>query len=132
MSYANRCRFALDWESQDRDYYMDKAHATVWRHRLLCGGSITVQHRLTGFGYDVWDEETGYSSPCGQFWLASGGWDIRDHLSEFDSEEAMIQWVIDRANNCTGGHRAGERVGASLEWLTARENWRPKAAEATP
>ena len=116
MSMANRTSFQPSFETDDGD-------TKVWRHRLTNGGSITVCHRLTGFGY--WDEETGYSSPCGQFWLASGHQDIRDELDELNSEDEMAQWVIDRANNCTGGHHEWTKVGFSLDYLLARENWRP-------
>src|SRR3546814_18867551 len=63
--------------------------STVWHHHLMCSGSISVQHRLTGYGYGTWDEETAYMSPCGKFWLATCGVDIRDCLDEFDSEEGM-------------------------------------------
>jgi hypothetical protein len=119
---ANRTAFRKTWESSHFDD-IGRPEATTWHHTLLCGGAISVQERLTGYGY--WDVETGYASPCGQFWLASGGYDIRRRLREFDSEEEMIQWVIDRANNCTGGHH-GRRVGSSLEWLTSRDNWRPR------
>jgi len=130
MTYANRCSFRKTWESTERDGYTDRPEVELWHHSLMCGGAISVQHRLTGYGYGQWDEETGYRSPCGQFWLASGGWDIRDHLHEFDSEEGMIQWVIKRANNCTGGHYAGEKYGRTLAQLEANENWRPAATRA--
>src|SRR3546814_1594144 len=80
----------------------------------MCGGSISVQHRLTGYGYGTWDEETAYMSPCGKFWLATCGVDIRDCLDEFDSEEGMIQWVMDRANTCCG-NPTRRRAGRSEE-----------------
>ena len=132
MSYANRCSFKKTWESSDRDNDRGEPSVTSWYHHLMNGGSISVVHRLTGWGYGVWDTETGYRSPCGQFWLASGDVDIRDCLDEFDSEEGMIQWVIDRANTCTGGRPKGMRVGMTLERMQQRDNWQPKATEATP
>lgn len=101
MSYANRVSFHNHYTSDRRSGY-DRADETAWMHRLMNGGVITVVERLTGFGW--WDVETGYRSPCGQFWLAAGDQDIRDHLSDFDSEDGMCQWVIDRANVCNGGH----------------------------
>jgi hypothetical protein len=113
----NRTSFQLDWQGDD---------VTVWAHRLTNGGRITVCHRMTGFGY--MDEETGYSSPCGQFWLASGGYDITTALHLLDSEEAMIKWVIERANTCTGGHPEWKKVGTPLAYLVARENWKPTGA----
>lgn len=121
----NRTSFQKTWESKDRDNYIGKAEATVWHHHLMNSGAISVQDRLTG---DVWDIETAYRSPCGQFWLASCGHDIRDHLHRLNSEEEMIDWVMDRANNCRGGHHSGERYGLTLEQLERRNNWKPIAA----
>lgn len=127
MSMVHRTSFQKTWESTDRDDYMDKAESTVWHHRLMNGGAISVQERLTGWGYRVWDIETAYRSPCGQFWLASCDNDIRDHLHRMNSEEEMIGWVMDRANNCRGGHIPGERYGLTLEQLDKINNWRPRA-----
>lgn len=70
----------------------------VYTHRQPDGGRITVVDRMTGFGWR--DFETGYKSPCGKFWLASGHQDIRDVLDELSSDEEMAAWVIERANNC--------------------------------
>lgn len=124
MNYSNRVSFRKTFESTDRDNDRGEPESTVWHHTLMCGGSISVQRRKTGYSWGVWDTETAYTSPCGGFWLATGNVDIRDCLDEFDSEEGMIQWVIDRADSCTGQrHRT---AGASLNWLIARENWRPK------
>lgn len=120
MSMANRTSFQFSWETDNGDH-------KVWRHRLANGGAITVCERMTGFGWP--DVETGYSSPCGQFWLASGHQDIRDELDQFNSEDEMAQWVIDRANNCTGGHHDWKKVGFSLGYLLARENWKPDGKE---
>lgn len=100
MSMVNKTSFNEIYRSQDADYYGN--YDICVGHQLLNGGAITVLDRMTGFGYR--DIETGYRSPCGQFWLASGNVDIREHLSEFNTEEQMIQFVIERANNCTGGH----------------------------
>lgn len=61
-------------------------------------GSLTVLNRLTGFGWR--DTETGYRSKDGKFWLASGGYDVRD--SEVDTIGEAIEWVKERANNCKG------------------------------
>jgi hypothetical protein len=81
---------------------------SIHRAYLPSGGWITVVDRLTGFGWR--DIETGYRSPCGGFWLASGGYDIRDCLDNFNDPEEMAQWVIDRANTCTGyGKRTAYR-----------------------
>lgn len=94
-------------------------------HSMPNGGRITVVDRMTGFGWR--DIETGYRCPSGQFWLASGGHDIRNHLHELDSDEAMTEWVIKRANNCTGSNHP-KRVGLSLQQLLARDNWRPSTS----
>lgn len=61
-------------------------------------GSLTVLDRLTGFGWR--DTETGFCDPDGNFWLASGGYDVRS--SDCDTVGDAIQWVKDRANNCKG------------------------------
>ncbi len=123
MSFENRTSFQLDWQSDDVADNGER-ETTVWRHRLMNGGAITVVHRLTGYGYGVWDTETGYRSPCGKFWLASGDWDIREHLHRFDSEEAMISWIIERSNNCRG-EQNGRYPHSGYEWLMRREAWRP-------
>lgn len=72
----------------------------IYRCQLPNGGRISVLDRMTGFGWR--DIETGYRSPCGGFWLASGGHDIRKHLHELADHDAMERWVIERANTCTG------------------------------
>jgi hypothetical protein len=63
-------------------------------------GSITVLDRLTGYGMGMRDIETGYRAMDGKFWLASGGFDIREKNC------ATIQDAIDcikaNANNCKG------------------------------
>lgn len=54
------------------------------------GQRITVLDRLTGYGYNVRDIETGYRDEEGNFWLASGGFDIRDY-PELSREEAILK-----------------------------------------
>ncbi len=110
MSMANRTSFAVE-SFNDGDF--------CYRHYQPDGGRITVVDRMTGFGWR--DVETGYRCPSGQFWLASGGYDIRNHLHEFNSDEEMAKWVLDRANNCTGGHPPWRKVGVGLDWLLAFE-----------
>ena len=61
-------------------------------------GSITILDRMTGFGYR--DIETGYRSPEGKFWLASGMCDVRCSGSETFGE--AINWIMANANNCVG------------------------------
>lgn len=113
MSMANRVSFQR-YEFPDGD--------ERFTHHQPDGGRITVVDRMTGFGWR--DIETGYRCPSGQFWLASGNCDIRDHLGEFNSDDDMAAWVISRANNCMGGHDYGRSVGTPLAALIAHENKR--------
>lgn len=116
MSMANRVSFAAEvFDHGD----------TCYRHYQPDGGRISVMDRMTGFGWR--DVETGYRCPSGQFWLASGGYDIRNFLHELNSDEDMAQWVIDRANTCIGGHYPWTKVGLTLDQLLSRDNWKPKA-----
>lgn len=64
------------------------------------GQRITVLDRLTGYGYNVRDIETGYRDEEGNFWLASGGFDIRDY-PELSREEAILK-IKQNANTCVG------------------------------
>ena len=59
---------------------------------------MTVLDRLTGYGYGVRDIETGYRDEDGNFWLASGGFDIRDY-PELSREEAILK-IKQNANWC--------------------------------
>lgn len=59
-------------------------------------GSLTVLNRMTGFGWH--DIETGYRDMDGKFWLASGGYDVRN--SECETLGDAITWVKQRANTC--------------------------------
>lgn len=61
-------------------------------------GSLTVLDRLTGFGWR--DIETGYRDKNGKFWLASGGYDVRE--SGCVTVGDAVEWVKQRANTCTG------------------------------
>lgn len=76
-------------DNYDRDY-QEALHTNL--------GSITVLDRMTGFGYR--DVETGYRSPEGKFWLASGMCDVRFSGSKTVGE--AIAWVKENANNCVG------------------------------
>lgn len=64
-------------------------------------GSITVLHRMTGYGYREYDTETGYRDQDGNFWLASGGYNA---MEECDGMKIIdvIGWVKKNANTCTG------------------------------
>lgn len=113
MSWANRVSFRETF-AMDRGEYDEHI---AWHHQLMSGGWISVLDRRTGFGHR--DIETGYRSPCGKFWLASGNCDVRDVLDEFDSEDEMVQWVIDRANNCVA--LPARSYGITYERLMRRE-----------
>ena len=67
-------------------------------------GSITVLDRMTGFsgidGFGVRDTETGYRTPEGEFYLASGNYDVR--RQNFKTIGEAIVWIIDNANTCRG------------------------------
>lgn len=64
-------------------------------------GRITVLNRLTGWGDgDIRDTETGFQDARGEFWLASGGFDIRD-FPELTVEEA-VAFIKSNANTCIG------------------------------
>lgn len=81
--------------------------------KKLCGGDTDVSYlanhhlgyfsvldRLTGWGYNVRDTETGYHDLEGTFWLASGMFDIRDY-PDMTIEEAVAH-VKRNANTCAG------------------------------
>ena len=61
-------------------------------------GSLTVLDRMTGYGWR--DIETGYRDTNGDFWLASGGFDVRD--SGVKTIKDAIEWVKTNANTCKG------------------------------
>ncbi len=61
-------------------------------------GSLTVLDRKTGFIGEPRDTETGYRSPDGKFWLASGMYDVRE--SGVNTIQEAIDWVKERANTC--------------------------------
>ena len=63
-------------------------------------GSLTVLDRMTGFGDGIRDIESGFRSPDGEFWLASGNYDVRESGAANVGE--AIKWVKDRANSCVG------------------------------
>lgn len=63
-------------------------------------GSITVLDRMTGFGWNVRDTETGFRDQDGKFWLASGMQDVRFSGAKTIGE--AIDWVKSKANTCVG------------------------------
>lgn len=62
-------------------------------------GSITVLDRMTGFGWR--DVETGFRDQLGNFWLASGRFDIRDF--ECKTIGCAISLIKENANTCIPG-----------------------------
>ena len=50
-----------------------------WRVLLTNGSQLTVLDRMTGYGDGLRDIETGYRDKTGAFWLASGGFDVREY-----------------------------------------------------
>jgi hypothetical protein len=63
-------------------------------------GSLTVIDRMTGFGWR--DIESGYRDKDGNFWLASGGYDVR--ISGCKTVGDAAEWVKHRANTCVGNN----------------------------
>ena len=59
-------------------------------------GSFIVLDRMTGFGFR--DTETGFRDNDGEYWLASGGYDVRKSGSV--SINDAINWVKSKANSC--------------------------------
>lgn len=61
-------------------------------------GSITVLHRLTGFGW--FDTETGYRDVYGRFWLACGNVNVLEQ--DCATIESAISFIKRNANTCVG------------------------------
>lgn len=79
--------YAPDWQGGE-DSACFALHTNI--------GSITVVDRMTGFGFR--DIESGYRDVDGNFWLASGNYDVRDSGCKTVGE--AIQWIKQRANGC--------------------------------
>lgn len=62
--------------------------------------SITVVDRMTGYGNGQRDIETGFRDKFRQFWLASGGFDIREYLPMTIND--AIAAIKRNANTCVG------------------------------
>jgi hypothetical protein len=87
----------LTW--QKPDVYCDGDNIL---HMLKLGEveKITVLDRLTGYDYGFRDIESGYKSPYGKFWLASGNFDIRK-FPNLTVLEAIAK-IKENANTCIG------------------------------
>lgn len=82
----------------------------IYRLKIEDGSHITVLDRLTGYGYNVRDIETGFrearngrKSMQTPFWLVSGNFDIRDKEGITISE--AIEIIKKNANACKGETR---------------------------
>lgn len=80
---------AMSWADNDKQWAF---HSNL--------GSITVLDRMTGYGFNVRDTETGFRDIKGEFWLASGGVDVR--YSGCETVGEAIDWIKGRANTCRG------------------------------
>ena len=63
-------------------------------------GRLTVYDRMTGFDAVGRDIESGYRNEDNEFWLASGGFDVRTH-PDLTIDEA-IAWIKENANTSVG------------------------------
>ena len=64
-------------------------------------GSITILDRMTGYGGGVRDVETGYKDLDGNFWLASGGFNILE-IAKGKTIGDAIDLIKSNANTCIG------------------------------
>jgi hypothetical protein len=93
MTFANRISF-----NPAEPVFEDD---TLLRAFLPTGWLVTVVDGMTGFGYR--DVETGLRClGTGRFWLASGRFDIRDHLHEVSTEDELVEMIQRNANTYRG------------------------------
>ena len=64
-------------------------------------GSMTIVDRMTGYGNGIRDVETGYKDLHGEFWLASGDFNILEAAKGKTIDEA-ISLIKKHANNLIG------------------------------
>jgi len=79
------CEDARNWDDYTESFTDILYYLT---EPLENGGRLTVLDRLTGYSGYVRDIETGYRDEKGEFYCASGGFDIRDY-PELTIEEAI-------------------------------------------
>ena len=79
-------------------------------------GSITVLDRMTGFGHR--DIETGYRDLHGEFWLASGNFNVLEQNCDTFGE--AISLIKKRANNCVGKQYNEARPIDTIKKLEAK------------
>ena len=85
----------------DKYIFVDQNNTdTLYSATLPNIGRISVLDRLTGFMDGRRDIETGFRDKRGEFWLASGNFDIRNH-GELTITMA-IQLIKASANTCVG------------------------------
>lgn len=80
-----------EWQPKDSGEFSLAFHCEL--------GSLTVLRRMTGFSFGM-DTESGFRDKSGKFWLASGGFDLRDLKDK--TVGYAIDWVKSNANNCRG------------------------------
>ena len=85
----------MDMDFHEPDYRFESDKQVALHTNI---GSITVLDRMTGFG--TRDIETGYRDNSGKFWLASGGYDVRE--SGVKTMREAISWIKEKANTCIG------------------------------
>jgi len=91
---TTECGFSSElFHTPEKQYEDDEQFAL---HTNL--GSITVLDRMTGFIGGIRDTETGFRDPDGNFWLASGMYDVRESGAKTVGE--AIAWVKEKANTC--------------------------------
>lgn len=79
----------------------------IYRLKIEDGSRITILDRLTGYGYNIRDIETGYREASNgrksiqtPFWLVSGNFDIRKEGKMTIAE--AIEIIKNNANSCKG------------------------------
>lgn len=82
----------MEWEINKR--FIGNDTLFILRTEL---GKITVLDRSTGFGWR--DIESGFKDLNGEFWLASGNFDVRTFNLNF---EDSVKKIKANANTCVG------------------------------
>lgn len=95
MSMANRVSFVPYECYEGRGY----------THQLCNGGAVFVAEYIdeimVGAGQGrvgQRDVSSGYCCPSGRVYLTYVGYDVRDHITDFESEEDMERWIIARTS----------------------------------
>lgn len=89
---------------------------------LPCGARISILNRVTGFAWGARDTETGLRDTNGNFWLASGNFDIRDYLHRCETEDDVMAMIRNNANTCVN---SAPRFGYDAQERFPAEGWAP-------